>query len=910
MKRKRLPARITWFDTFGGIASSSLIICMLSGIFLAIPYDVNEAYKSVSSLMIANPSASFFRNLHYWSAQMFLVFTIVHIFDHFIKKTEKNLQRYQWILLALSVSVVFYVMISGFILKGDPDARQAQRILSSLLSGIPWIGTLMQASLMGGENDLQLLYVHHVATATIILLIITYNHAGRIFSGAYPVFVTLFIAIILSFFFQAPLHDGFDPLMKGPWYFLGLQEMLHWMSRPTWVWLVFILILFMLIWIREVKYSSSAKIKLVLSFLAFIYLIFTVIGFYFRGENWEFHHPGNLLSGSRHGITYSPVITANVGAASEDGVIPYIFDRAEGCLVCHREMKGFSPAHEPSAIGCSSCHGGNPFTLARKAAHSDMVLIPGNLADAGRSCGTALCHPDIPYRVDRSLMATASGIVSVDRYVFGSSDSLSVFSHIMDIGHDAADRHLRDLCANCHLGMPKKEYGPITFGSRGGGCNACHLNYSGDALQELDRYRLSPDDFEFRHHPALNLNISDDHCSGCHSRSGRIALSYRGWHETLMEEDDVPDGHLLLEDRRVVELLEDDIHHRAGMMCTDCHLAVELMGDGNLFRHKEEQVRIRCEDCHFKGEPGWTAFTDLDLESRKIVQARYGAAGEDRKYLTLQQTGTYLLNIRETDSDTLFLERKADGRNLPLKPPAAACFTGENHKTLSCESCHTGWVPQCIGCHNEFDARADGMDLLEMNERQGSWVEYVAKFLHDRPVLGVQEIPGEQNKRVISFTPGMILSIALDSYPEKKPGAAGTFHRLYAPISAHTTMATGRDCVSCHLDPLALGYGRGELVYHFNDGKGKWELISHFALNPRDGLPEDAWTGFLQSREDQAATRYHMRPFNVEEQKSILTVGACLSCHHQDSETMKKSLVDFEDLLKQRSHKCILPDWD
>ena len=43
--------------------------------------------------------------------------------------------------------------------------------------------------------------------------------------------------------------------------------------------------------------------------------------------------------------------------------IPVVLDRREGCLVCHSEVKGFSPAHNPEAIGCFSCHGGNLFSL-------------------------------------------------------------------------------------------------------------------------------------------------------------------------------------------------------------------------------------------------------------------------------------------------------------------------------------------------------------------------------------------------------------------------------------------------------------------------------------------------------------------------------------------------------------------
>jgi hypothetical protein len=52
-----------------------------------------------------------------------------------------------------------------------------------------------------------------------------------------------------------------------------------------------------------------------------------------------------------------------------------------------------------------------------------------------------------------------------------------------------------------------------------------------------------------------------------------------------------------------------------------------------------------------------------------------------------------------------------------------------------------------------------------------------------------------------------------------------------------------------------------------------------------------------------------VKPFTVKEQQKILLVGACLTCHNADSKVMKESLVDFQKVLKNRSPKCILPDW-
>ena len=150
----------------------------------------------------------------------------------------------------------------------------------------------------------------------------------------------------------------------------------------------------------------------------------------------------------------------------------------ESCLKCHGKVVGFSPFHDPQQIGCASCHLGDVNGKNKLTAHKNMIIIPGNLTDAKSTCGKTGCHPGIPERIDSSLMTTMSGIISVNKFAFEEIKKPSGKFHIEKIGHTPAESHLRNLCASCHLGNEKKEFGPITEITRGGGCNACHLNYN------------------------------------------------------------------------------------------------------------------------------------------------------------------------------------------------------------------------------------------------------------------------------------------------------------------------------------------------------------------------------------------------------------------------------------------------
>jgi len=890
---------------FGTIAFTSFIIAAISGVLLALPYDIANPYDSLSLLLLTNPAGVFFRNLHYWSAQIFLIFTLLHIFDHLRRSTEVEVSKGVWIRLTISLLVTFYIMISGFILKGDADGLQAFRILDSLFKQIPYIGSALSFTFLGREDDLQILYVNHIATATIFLWIIIVEHSKLFWVKTSTFVSSLFGIIFLSLMFTPALHDGRNPIIKGPWYFLGFQEIFYWLPQPIWVIIFIFLLLIVFYSIPKLKEKYSKFAKRILFSISLLYIILIITGFFFRGENWKFIFPWK-----------NPVVTnfsikpfENLTSVDEqllNKYIPLVLDRREGCLVCHSGLLGLSPTHNPEVIGCFSCHSGDPFTLDKSLAHKKMLLMPGDLSDAKISCGTVQCHPGIAERIDKSLMRTLSGLVSVNRFVFDEAETPTKLSFISEIGHSPADKHLRNLCASCHIGGKKEELGPINELSRGGGCLACHLNYDRKAYAELLEYQNSKSQNAVLpiHHPQLSLNISNDHCFGCHSRSGRISTNYEGWFETELPSEEISkmdEQYRILMDGRVFQKAEEDIHHKRGMDCIDCHTAMEVMGDGNYYLHEEDQVKVQCIDCHLTSNPKTVSSKELDSESNKIEEIRKSKRkGFD--YLVTNESNYPLLNTFINEKTKPFLITKDKNDSLVLNPPASICTEGKAHSRLSCNSCHTAWVSHCVGCHTEYDPNEIGYDLLENKETKGDWIEHASFFFAEPPTLGIKI--KEDKEMVETFIPGMIISI------DKKDNDKEIFKRLYAPTVAHTISNESRSCKSCHNNPVALGYGRGELTYIKVGKYGKWNFKPEFYLSKYDGLPEDAWIGFLREGIKPYSTRKDAHPFNIEEQKRILTVGACLTCHEDNSNVMNKSLIDFENVVGQVTASCLLPCWD
>jgi hypothetical protein len=581
----------------------------------------------------------------------------------------------------------------------------------------------------------------------------------------------------------------------------------------------------------------------------------------------------------------------------------------ESCLHCHQNTTGYSSYHNPELIGCASCHLGNVASLEKNEAHKGMVLIPGNLSDAKETCGK--CHIEELKKINNSLMTTNSGLIAVDKFVFGETNNPNHQFHIKDIKNSPSEKHIRDLCANCHLGAEKTTFGEITQESRGGGCNACHLNYSEEAKNDLKNYLASNKTVLPKFHPSTTVLVNNSHCFGCHSRSSRISTNFEGLQETLLDEKDIADKDLytVLEDKRVYKHMQEDVHHTKGLLCIDCHSSHEVMGNGKLYSHEEEAVSLQCADCHFKEKPNTIPYDSLDSESLLVFLHR-NYSHSDKQIIIAKKDGHPLVNTFVDSIGNAFLIGKNDGKLHNLKPQSKVCSRDNAHENVSCSACHSSWTSRCIGCHNQYDKNEPrAFDLLDKKYVKGQWKEYVAEFSSSQPAIGVREHKGE--KVFEPAIPGMILTIDKGSFTGKT-GTDVSFHRLYAPNSPHTTTKQVRDCKSCHSNSATLGYGKGSLKYDTKNDKGTWIFTPEYALNSHDNLPEDAWIPFLKKTDKNVvnSTRTDFRPFNVEEQKRMLLVGACLQCHKDDSKVMKQTLeFGLEPILKKKSAKCVLPKY-
>lgn len=599
-------------------------------------------------------------------------------------------------------------------------------------------------------------------------------------------------------------------------------------------------------------------------------------------------------------VEIKPLPSSNQNATTHKTIVnEFALAENAGCYNCHGNMQDIKGMH--AQAGCTACHAGNGKAQEKEVAHEGMISVPGNFADMAQTCGT--CHPQSIHHVVNSIMATNSGLVSIDRYIFGEIDSPDILTDVKDIGNTAADSHLRMLCARCHLGKEKTAVGPASELSRGGGCTACHSNYSADAIAGHENLKSGIIEAN-TYHPTIDTKVGNDHCFGCHSRSGRISTNYEGWHETQYRAGDtLPENETfrLLADQRYFSQQPPDVHHTLGLQCIDCHVYSGIMGDGKRYAHEEDAVKIACEDCHFSGKPTTLQYTDLtDTEKRIYGYRKY----RQKEMLLVHKDSTALLNSYVNAVHKPILKSKFSTQDYYLSAPSASCTRTHGHSNISCSACHAQWMPQCTGCHVAYKPNAPGYDLLEDKKVTGTWQESAGGFFAELPPLGVYRYG--DSTRITAATPGMIMTLDKSGHPSHAHSSP-EFFRLYAPAKPHTTGAAGRDCKSCHNNPVALGYGRGTLTFVADTAWPYFVFDSEYEM-AEDGLPLDAWIPFLGSRSGKVSTRLNFTPLTIAEQQKILTVGACLTCHNPNEALMQSSLnQDFGQLLKRMTPSCLKP---
>ena len=544
----------------------------------------------------------------------------------------------------------------------------------------------------------------------------------------------------------------------------------------------------------------------------------------------------------------------------------------ENCLICHDDIPSPDRNHSKEAIGCSSCHLGNPYATRKFLAHNGMIKNPANLPYAEITCGK--CHIDQIKRVKSNIMATNTGIINTLRYqwyeVSEPEDTITLYN-VAKVPKTIAVSHYRKFCSTCHVWKRLNDING-EIGRRGGGCIDCHIKIK-------------------QGHVAITTRIPSNNCTKCHNRSARIGLSFFGIYES--EGYGTPyfrgsPNKFRLSGGRFYRHLLPDIHFEYGMDCIDCHTSTGLMGDGKFHHHFEDQVDILCEDCH---RP--LIHVVVNDSDSAVILARLNRLIKVRPGDTIAVTHrhrTPLYNVK-LENGKFYLFKKLSGDSVEITPMKMSPYhTMKGHEELSCQACHSAWIPQCYGCHDIFRKDLKQLDKITYKRTRGKWEERRSYMRYEHPTLA--HGPGG---KIYPVAPGCQVYLTIFRNSIELDSVMNSF--AFAFFDPHTTRRSTRSCQDCHLNPKTLGLGEGNLFIE------KDRLVFKPIYDAKSDLKIslESFTD-LEGSFIQRGSRIYVRPFTPGEIKNILKVGYCIHCHSSYKDTIYKDF--YASLRRFKIKKC------
>lgn len=262
---------------WGSWALINLYLSLISGILLALQYEYHEPFFTTTTIELIVPFGAFIRSLHFYSSQLFFLMTCIHFLFTYPK--SKNYSKKEWYKITLTFPVIILLLFTGYVLRGDSTGYSAGMIAENIMETVPMIGALMNSLFFDiSLSGLRKVYVHHVITLDLLFLVLAWYHL-RIFrvqvtNHLFAIAMILIFSIVVAAPIE-PARLGVD-YIGGPWFFLGLQELLRYLPPLIAGIIIPILSMILLLRIYPGERSQGKQITHLLFFLA-CYCLLTII---------------------------------------------------------------------------------------------------------------------------------------------------------------------------------------------------------------------------------------------------------------------------------------------------------------------------------------------------------------------------------------------------------------------------------------------------------------------------------------------------------------------------------------------------------------------------------------------------------------------------------------------------------
>jgi len=278
VRDEQLGFRKTWY--LGALTLGTFTIQITTGLLLMLYYhpSIPQGYADMKDLEFVVSSGLLLRSLHRWSAHAMVLLVFVHMAKVFYRSAYRPPRELNWVLGVCLLTLTLLLSYTGYLLPWDQLSYWGTTVGSNIISSIPFLGAKLRYYLLAGHtvnaNALLRFYVLHtmILPLTLISLVAlhlwrlhtdggmfhvdakgnrvpngrdwvdatidsrksekTYSYGDLLFREIIAIEALAVVLFTIALIWAAPLEQLANPIhtpnpAKAPWYFTGLQELLH-----------------------------------------------------------------------------------------------------------------------------------------------------------------------------------------------------------------------------------------------------------------------------------------------------------------------------------------------------------------------------------------------------------------------------------------------------------------------------------------------------------------------------------------------------------------------------------------------------------------------------------------------------------------------------------------------------------
>jgi cytochrome b6 len=199
MGKKYVPVhRHSIWYYFGGVSLFLFIIQVVTGILLLLYYKSGEelAFESINFIMSKVQFGWLIRSIHSWTANLFILSAMIHMFSVYFEKAYRKPREITWITGMFMFFLALGFGFSGYLLPWNELAFFATKVGTDIAGVVPIIGKPLMIFLRGGEEvtgaTLSRFFGFHVA----------------VLPGLFTVFLSIHLLLVQRQGMSEPLHVG------------------------------------------------------------------------------------------------------------------------------------------------------------------------------------------------------------------------------------------------------------------------------------------------------------------------------------------------------------------------------------------------------------------------------------------------------------------------------------------------------------------------------------------------------------------------------------------------------------------------------------------------------------------------------------------------------------------------------